>query len=85
MNGSYTAKQSRHVARVKDQPCGVCGKAPPSAAHHVRQSLHWATIPLCYDCHQGPQGIHGDKTLWRIYKVDEMDVINQTIARLYGE
>ena len=84
MNGRYTKAERRHVALIKEQPCGVCGAAPPSHAHHLRQHNHWTVIPLCYDCHQGPQGIHGDRTLWRIYKMDEVDVLNQTLGRVYG-
>ena len=30
------------------------------------------------------QGIHGDKTLWRIRKMDELDALNTTLRRVYG-
>ena len=33
----------------------------------------------------GPQGIHGDKTLWRIRKMDEIKALNETLRRVYGE
>ena len=57
-----------HMARVKALPCIVCGAAPPSSAHHVtgdkQPRSDWRVIPLCYDCHQGPQGYHAAKRSW---------------------
>lgn len=83
------AAERRHVGRVKSLPCGVCGHPPPSSAHHIREGQgmsqragHFLTIPLCRDCHQGPQGLHGDRTLWRIYKRDELGVLNETYRNL---
>lgn len=33
----------------------------------------------------GPHnGIHGERVMWNIQKKDEMDVLNDTIRRLYG-
>ena len=46
---------------------------------------HFLTIPLCYACHQGPMGIHGDRTLWRLYKRGELDVLNATYAKLEAQ
>ena len=48
---------------VKNRPCCICGKAPPSAAHHIetgmgRKKKHMKTIPLCDFHHQGQMGIH---------------------------
>lgn len=78
----FTHAESAHVEQVKMQPCAVCDASPPSFAHHVRQGQHFTCIALCYDCHQGKQGIHGDKTLWRIRKMDEIDALAVTIERL---
>lgn len=34
---------------------------------------------LCHDrCHQGPRGIHGDKSLLKQAKVDELDLVALT-------
>lgn len=84
-----TAAAKRHMARVKQLPCGVCDQCAPSDAHHIRtgqgmsqRADDFLTIPLCKACHQGPQGIHGDRTLWRIFKVDELTVLARTIERL---
>lgn len=84
-----TAAAKRHMGRIKQLPCGVCDQAGPSEAHHIRagqgmsqRADDFLTIPLCIPCHRGPQGIHGDKTLWRIFKVDELTVLARTIERL---
>jgi hypothetical protein len=57
-----------HMARVKALPCIACGAPPPSSAHHVtgdkQPRSDWRVIPLCYDCHQGPQGYHAAKRSW---------------------
>jgi len=29
-------------------------------------------------------GIHGDRTLWRIHKMDEIDALNETLRRVLG-
>lgn len=70
--GSIAAGK-RHIQRVKNLPCAVCGKAPPSDAHHVihgrysqRKAPDTATIPLCKQHHQWGNGaIHNGKESWR--------------------
>ena len=42
----------------------------------------YCTIPLCYECHQGKNGIHGDRALWKVYKKTELDVLDETIESL---
>lgn len=76
------ARERAHFARIKSMPCGLCGKAAPSDAHHIEQGNHFLCIPLCKDCHQGHNGLHGTKAYWRVKKMDEMDVLNQTIEKL---
>lgn len=83
MNKSYTKAERQHIERIKSMPCIVCGHPAPSAAHHVKQDSAWHCIPLCEDCHQGPQnGIHGRKSMWRIHKMDEVDALAKLIERL---
>ena len=57
-----------HMARVKMLPCVACGCAPPSEAHHCTGDKlprsDWRVIPLCYECHRGPQGYHAAKRSW---------------------
>lgn len=58
--------------------------------HHIREgqgmaqrASNWLVIPLCHDgCHQGRNGIHGDRSLLRIAKVDEFDLLAATLERL---
>ena len=70
---SYMASQARqdglaHMGRVKALPCICCGAPPPSQAHHVtgdkmpRDDMR--VLPLCYECHQGPNGYHAAKRTW---------------------
>jgi len=44
----------------------------------------WLTIPLCHECHQGRIGVHGDKTLLRIYKKTELSMLAWTLKTLYS-
>lgn len=86
MNNSLTAKQRAHVGRVKELPCSVCDAPPPSDAHHVKQHRQYTVIALCKDCHQGSiLGWHGQKRMWAIKKMDEIDALNVTIERLLDE
>lgn len=79
-----TAAESEHMGLVKDGPCAVCSEAGPSIAHHIEQGLHYCTVALCEQCHVGKGGIHGDKTLWRIFKMDEIKALNETLRRVYA-
>jgi hypothetical protein len=83
MNNKLTSTERLHLARVKDMPCGVCGQAGPSDAHHVEQHMQYLCIPLCKDCHQGSHnGIHGRRSIWNVLKKNELSVLNETIRRL---
>ena len=81
---AMTAAERGHVQRVKESGCAVCGACGFVEAHEIKQGRWWTSVGLCPECHRGPQGIHGDKTLWRIYKLDEVDALNETIRRIYG-
>lgn len=89
---ALTPAEREHIARVKALPCGLCGARGPSHAHHIRtgqgmsqRAGHYCTLPLCFSCHQGPNGIHGDRALWRVYRKTEMDVLDETNQRLMEE
>lgn len=69
---------------VKMQSCSVCDAYGPSEAHHIKQGEHFCTVALCTDCHRGKQGWHGDKTMWRIHKMDEIEALNVTIRRVFS-
>jgi hypothetical protein len=85
MNNKLTEKQRRHLGRVKELPCSVCDSLEGSEAHHVVQGLQYTCIALCPSCHRdGILGWHGQKRMWKIKKMDEMDALNVTLSRLLG-
>jgi len=80
-----------YMGLVKRVPCVLCGilgsqQTSPTDAHHPRDGAGMAqrtgdfcTIALCHDdCHQGPLGIHGDRTLLRMAKATEWDLHDLT-------
>jgi hypothetical protein len=82
---AITQKESDHMRRVKELPCGVCGIPGPSDCHHIEQQKHFTVIPLCKSCHQSSfNGIHGLARIWAAYKETEMSVLNKTIGILYA-
>lgn len=75
--------ESAHLSVVKSLPCSVCDQPGPSDAHHIVQGQHFTTVALCKDCHQGSfNGIHGQKRMWLIKKMDELAALNVTLRRL---
>jgi hypothetical protein len=84
MNNKLNTKERLHLARVKMLPCSVCDKSGPSEAHHYKQGLQYTCIALCQDCHTNSiLGWHGQKRMWHIKKMDEIDALNITIKRLF--
>jgi len=83
MNNKPTSKERDHITRIKEMNCGVCDASGPSDAHHIVQHEQYLCIPLCKDCHQGAfNGIHGQQRIWKVYKTNEMTVLNETIRTL---
>lgn len=77
------AHESAHIARVKALPCSVCDAPGPSDAHHVKQGQHFTVVALCKSCHQGAlMGLHGQRRMWRIKKMDEVDALAVTLQRV---
>ncbi len=71
-------------------PCVVCflqtGERRYGVhGHHlesVRDGLSdWLMVPLCPDCHQGPNGIHGlsRRAFYTRYKLDDLALMAGTI------
>jgi len=78
-----TPAERAHLEAVKLLPCSLCNAPPPSAAHHIKQGQHFTTVALCDDCHQGSfNGLHGQRRMWTVMKMDEIDALAVTIARL---
>lgn len=83
-----SAAGKRHMSRVAALHCVCCG-AYGTQVHHIREgqgmsqrASDFLTIPLCPDCHVGPLGVHGDKSLMRIRKLSELDMLAETIRML---
>lgn len=80
----------KHKDKVAKLPCCLCGNHGVQL-HHIRTECgisqrqdDMLVIPLCPDCHTGPLGVHGDKTMLRIKKWSELDCLVDTLRRLYG-
>ena len=84
-------KAQRHMGRVAELPCSLCGSRPVEV-HHIlegrtpgRRSPGWTCIPLCMDCHRGPiNGIHGQQVMLKVQKVTELQLLSKTLEALYG-
>ncbi len=78
-----TANERLHIARIKAMNCIICDNPAPSECHEITQGQWFTSMPLCADCHRGPiNGIHGQRRLWNVYKMDELSALNKTIERL---
>ncbi|WP_160732377.1 hypothetical protein [Pelagerythrobacter marinus] len=67
-NPQPNSGEREHKAYVKEQPCYGCGIHGQSEAHHImldcpgkrwKRRDHRFLVPLCPDCHRGPEGVHG--------------------------
>lgn len=83
-----TASERRHMGRVAQLTCGLCG-AVGVEVHHIREGQGGAqrasdflTVPLCPSCHRGPKGVHGDRSMLKIRKWTELDLLADTLRRL---
>lgn len=80
-----TAAAKRHLDRLSTYPCAVCGTQmahchhPRAAAGMGQRASDFLAIPLCYECHQGQHGIHGDRGAWKLRKMDEWDAVAKVI------
>ena len=82
---AITALERRHVQRVKMLGCSVCDDPRQCEAHEIKQGSWFLSIALCPSCHRDVKmGIHGEKLMWRIKKMDELDALNITLQRLDG-
>lgn len=78
-----TAAERQHIARVAALPCSVCDAPGPSEVHEPNQGQWFTSIALCPDCHRGPtNGVHGQRRMWAIKKMDEWGALAVTIRRL---
>lgn len=81
-----TVSERRHIARIKEMNCVICDAAGPSECHEINQGQWYTSMPLCPDCHRGSiNGIHGQKRMWSVQKMDELSALNKTIETLFNE
>lgn len=82
-----------YIERVRGLRCVVCTmmglpQSTVTEAHHVesvRDGLSdYATVALCVDHHQGPNGVHGlrRRGFEARYKLSDVDLIALTIRQL---
>lgn len=85
MLNKLTRKEREHLAAVKELDCSVCDQPGPSEAHHIEQRQQYTCVALCESCHRGSlMGWHGQKRMWAIKKMSELDALNVTVRRLLG-
>lgn len=82
------------MARVKAMPCICCrllmrAQVGPTEVHHVRANgeprNNWLVIPLCWDCHQGDNGVEKRRTYLAILKLSEWALLAYVIADLMSK
>lgn len=89
VRGTKAAKD--HMARVAALPCVICGYWPVEVHHCIsgrygqQKASDFDTIPLCYPCHQGPQGIHANKAAWEAVNGPDTDFLPVVADMLAGE
>lgn len=78
-----TVAERRHIELVKSLPCSVCDASGPSECHEIKQGDWWTSVSLCSSCHRDSfNGLHGQKRMWKIMKIDELGALSITIRRL---
>ena len=55
--------------------CFLCKKIGPTEVHHVfsaanrnKSTQYGCVCHLCWNCHQGPKGVHYNQSLWNKLK-----------------
>lgn len=86
-----TRKASDHMDRIAGLGCVLCFELGrgyvPAEVHHVFDTAarsDFLTVPLCPDCHRGPNGFHGlgQRAFEARYKTSEAKLLAKTIERL---
>jgi hypothetical protein len=95
MKVKATRAESAYMSRVANMGCILCRlldipQTSKTDVHHIRagqggaqRAPNFLVLPLCHEsCHQGSRGIHGDKSLLRIAKVTELDLLAMVIEEM---
>lgn len=79
-----TKAEAAHVERIAGLPCSVCDAPGPSAVHEIKQGQWTTAVALCWGCHQSDHnGWHGNRHIWKVKRMDELDALAVTIRRLF--
>lgn len=79
-----TVAEGMYLAMVARLPCSVCDARVAIEVHEIKQGQWFTSIALCYACHQSPfLGLHGQKRMWIIKKMDELDALAVTARRIF--
>ena len=87
-----TKIEKRYLGKIAQLPCCLCG-ASGVEIHHLREGQgmsqradNFLTIPLCPSCHRDNiLGIHGQKTMLKIIKTTELQLLADTLEKIFGE
>jgi hypothetical protein len=88
-----SASSKRYMGRVAKIGCVLSAYLGqgfvPAELHHLREgqgmserASDFLVIPLCPEYHRGPNGLHGNKSIMRIAKLEELDLLALTIEAL---
>jgi len=84
-----------YMGLVKSIPCVLCSllgqkQQGPTYAHHIREGQGTAmrasdflTVALCWKCHQSEIGIHGNKSLLKVAKTTELELLALTVQKVH--
>ena len=85
-NPKKTPAGKAHMAAVAKLACVICGARPVTVHHCIsgrygqRKAPDTDTIPLCWNCHQGPDGVHADKAAWEAKHGPDTGFLDQVRA-----
>ena len=80
-----------HMAKVAAMRCVCCGYWPVEVHHCIsdrygqRKASDFETVPLCWQHHLGPDGIHTDKTRWEGEYGKDYDYLPAVMDQIAGE
>ena len=91
--GQKTGKPKKDTARLAEiarMGCEICGSRPIQVHHCIsgrysqRKAPDSDTIPLCWNHHLGPDGIHTNKAAWEAIHGPDHGFLPAVNARLKG-
>ena len=77
-----TVAERKHIERIAAMDCACCRAPGPSEVHEPDQGLWFVSMPLCSECHRGPEGWHGTRLRWLLRKMTELRAINETLRKV---